>query len=188
MTVLRVVRHHPDGGGTGHADSEVTACSTPRLGSDHGRHRRSDEPGTPAKLRTPAAPAHYVRRPRLLEFVDEVTRAPLTVVVAPRGKTSLLTGWVAERTEPCAWLSLDPGDRDAVRFWVGVISALETFRPGCGSRACKHLLDAGPSSTRLRNSSTISNRTAPKPVRMPNVPSSSTISIASTRAWRQWRR
>jgi LuxR family maltose regulon positive regulatory protein len=90
-----------------------------------------------AKLRTPALPPHYVRRSRLIEFVDEVARAPLTVVVAPAGagKTSLLTGWIAERTEPCAWLALDQSDCDAAAFWVGVICALETFCAGCGDGA-----------------------------------------------------
>ena len=116
-------------------------------GDRHGRPQCADgQPGDPRETTEAGGPgALRTRRPRLLEFVDEVTRAPLTVVVAPvgAGKTSLLAGWIAERTEPCAWLSLDRSDRDPVLFWVGVISALENFRAGCGSRARKQLLEGG---------------------------------------------
>jgi LuxR family maltose regulon positive regulatory protein len=92
---------------------------------------------TRAKIGLPASPAHYVRRPRLLELLDEMVHAPLTLVVAPAGtgKTSLMSGWVAESELRAVWLSLDDSDRDAAQFWSDVIAALETIRPGCGQQA-----------------------------------------------------
>ena len=90
-----------------------------------------------AKLRPPAPVAHYVRRARLLDRLDEAVAAPLTLVVAPAGagKTSLVAAWATEAAPPTAWLSLDDRDRDAAQVWRGVISALETVAPGCGERA-----------------------------------------------------
>ena len=90
-----------------------------------------------AKLRAPAKPEHYIRRSRLHDLLDEVTRAPVTLVVAPAGagKTSLLSGWVAEQTAPACWLTLDAMDRDPARLWTGIIEALETIAPGCGGHA-----------------------------------------------------
>ena len=90
-----------------------------------------------AKLRRPVMGEHYVRRSRLLELCDEVTRAPLTLVVAPAGtgKTSLVSGWAADSSTPTAWLSLDELDRDGVPFWSQVITALEALAPECGDRA-----------------------------------------------------
>jgi ATP/maltotriose-dependent transcriptional regulator MalT len=89
------------------------------------------------KLRRPLTGEHYVRRPRLLDLVDEIVRAPLALVVAPAGsgKTSLLAGWTAETSTPTAWLSLDETDRDGIQLWSGVIAALETVAPGCGDQA-----------------------------------------------------
>ena len=99
-----------------------------------------------AKLRVPLQPPHYVRRPRLLSFLDELVQSPLTVVSAPAGagKTSLLAGWIAERDAPSAWLSLDDADRDPVPFWIDVIAAIETLQPGCGGRAMRRLRDRKP--------------------------------------------
>jgi LuxR family maltose regulon positive regulatory protein len=96
-----------------------------------------------AKQRVPARPAHYLRRARLLTFLDELVQSPLTVVCAPAGagKTALLAGWLAERDAPSAWLALDDADRDPARFWIDVIAAIETLRPGCGRRAVARLRD-----------------------------------------------
>jgi LuxR family maltose regulon positive regulatory protein len=80
---------------------------------------------------------HSVRRRRLLQLVEHVLVAPLTLVIAPAGtgKTSLVAGWTADATIDTAWLSPDELDRDVVQFWSGVIAALETLVPGCGDRA-----------------------------------------------------
>jgi LuxR family transcriptional regulator, maltose regulon positive regulatory protein len=97
----------------------------------------SGSPLLRAKLRAPAKPPHYVRRPRLLERIGEAVSVPLTVIAAPAGagKTSLLAGWAAESGVPVAWYSLDETDGDAAQLWPGVIAALDALSPGCGQRA-----------------------------------------------------
>jgi LuxR family maltose regulon positive regulatory protein len=83
-------------------------------------------------LRAPALPEHFVQRQRLHALLDDLARAPLTMVVAPAGagKTMLLAGWMAETDARGAWLSLDDIDRDPAQLWLGVMSALDTFVPG----------------------------------------------------------
>jgi len=97
------------------------------------------------KLRPPVVGPHYVRRPRLLELLDDMVTAPLTVVVAPAGagKTSLLAGWASESSLASAWLSLDGADRDGVQLWSGVMAALDQLAPGSGDRATARLRRRG---------------------------------------------
>src|SRR3954470_2348722 len=78
------------------------------------------------RLRVPRGPAHFVRRQRLDDLLDDLVTAPLTLVVAPAGagKTQLLAGWIAESRANHAWLSLDEGDWDGVQLWSGIIAAL----------------------------------------------------------------
>jgi len=98
-----------------------------------------------SKLRPAANPAYLVERPRLQALLDESTRAPLTLVVAPAGsgKTSLLRSWVAAASSPTAWLSLDAHDRDPVQLWRGVFAALEGIAPGCAADGADRLRRPG---------------------------------------------
>lgn len=72
-----------------------------------------------------ALPPHYLRRPRLFEFVDRALAAPLVVVTAAAGtgKTSLLAGWALQGEHPTAWVTV-PGDEDASRVMRAVVSAI----------------------------------------------------------------
>jgi LuxR family transcriptional regulator, maltose regulon positive regulatory protein len=101
------------------------------------RRERPASPMLRAKLRPPVVPEHHVRRLRLLQLVDDAVEAPVTLVVGPAGvgKTVLLSSWLAESTLATAWLSLDEPDRDARQLWSGLITALDTVRPGCGDAA-----------------------------------------------------
>jgi LuxR family maltose regulon positive regulatory protein len=87
------------------------------------------------------APAHaLLLRHRLFALLDEGTRRPLTLVSAPAGfgKTSLLESWVQSRlldSYHVAWVSLDEGDNDVVRFWMYVLTAFETCEPGVSQAA-----------------------------------------------------
>src|SRR5205085_343843 len=66
---------------------------------------------------------------------DEPRRLTLVSAPAGWGKTTLLAEWAADSREqrPFAWLTLDRGDNDAVRFWGYAIEALRTLEPSIGS-------------------------------------------------------
>jgi len=84
------------------------------------------------KLHIPRPRAGLVARPRLVERLDEGMARELVLVCTPAGfgKTTLLADWVRGGQRPVAWLSLDEGDNDPVRFWRHVAAALDTVRPG----------------------------------------------------------
>ncbi|MGN6171040.1 MAG: LuxR C-terminal-related transcriptional regulator [Solirubrobacteraceae bacterium] len=61
------------------------------------------------------------------------------------GKTSLLSEWHADKRETrrFAWISLDAADNDLVRFWDGVLAALQTLAPHIGGSAQASLHSPG---------------------------------------------
>src|SRR5258708_28092556 len=98
------------------------------------------------KLQPPAARRGTVVRQALLDRLAEEMSARLVVVVAPAGwgKTSLLRDLCAAREAGhSAWLSVDKGDNDPVRFWAHVIAALGTVSPGIGATALEVLTAPG---------------------------------------------
>jgi LuxR family maltose regulon positive regulatory protein len=59
-------------------------------------------------------------------------------VCAPAGygKTTLLSQWIADAaTVDAAWVTLDAGDADPVRFWTYLVSALSEIAPLAGRRS-----------------------------------------------------
>ena len=80
------------------------------------------------KLVAPMPRWRPVPRPRLLRLLEAGTRGPLTVLAAPpgAGKTILLASWMmaGRPPGPVAWLTVDHGDDDPVRFWAHVLAAL----------------------------------------------------------------
>jgi hypothetical protein len=88
------------------------------------------------KLHLPRPHPGFLARPRLLERLDESTARELTLVCVPAGfgKTTLLADWARTGQTPVAWLSLDEGDNDPVRFWRYVAGALDQVRAGIGQR------------------------------------------------------
>jgi LuxR family transcriptional regulator, maltose regulon positive regulatory protein len=80
------------------------------------------------KLTPPQPPIQMVSRSRLFASLDAGTEQLLTLLSAPAGagKTTLLAAWSSSSRPPgpVAWLSLDPGDNDPVRFWSYVLEAL----------------------------------------------------------------
>ncbi len=90
------------------------------------------------KISIPPARSNIVPRPRLTERMNAAIQGPLTLVVAPAGwgKTTLLHAWHADASRmnwPLAWVSLDAGDNDPIRFWTYVITALTLVHPGVGT-------------------------------------------------------
>src|SRR5205085_10848392 len=91
------------------------------------------------KLALPRPRPLLVPREPLLARLDEGLQHKLTLVSAPAGfgKTTLVSEWIAARSErhealAVAWVSLDAGDNDPVRFWRYVITACQTFDSSVG--------------------------------------------------------
>ena len=88
-----------------------------------------------AKLEAPV-PRQRVSRRQLVELCAGPRPRKLTLIRAPAGwgKSTLLADWhVLEReTRPFAWVALDGGDNDPVRFWTYLIHALRTLDPRAG--------------------------------------------------------
>ena len=88
------------------------------------------------KLHRPGPRPGLVPRPRLAGQLEAGLDQGMVLVCAPAGygKTVLLADWALAGQRPVAWLSLDPGDNDPVRFWRHAVAALDRVRPGIGAR------------------------------------------------------
>src|SRR5262245_58110841 len=84
------------------------------------------------KLAPPHLPASLILRERVHRRVRDALQRPLVVVSAPAGfgKTTVLAQWLGASARPAAWVSLDEGDNDPVRFWTCVLAALDRLVPG----------------------------------------------------------
>ena len=95
------------------------------------------------KLSLPRLPAALIVRERLLTRLDAgLKNCRLTLLSAPAGsgKTTLARQWIARHSDyrkisSVAWLSLDDGDNDAMRFWNYVIAACQVFDNDAGLAA-----------------------------------------------------
>ncbi|MGB3701647.1 MAG: hypothetical protein WA997_10285, partial [Anaerolineales bacterium] len=82
------------------------------------------------KLYIPPTRPELVPRPRLIERLKEGLHRKLTLISAPAGfgKTTLVTEWLdsmqLDAKNKVAWLSLDEGENDPVRFLTYFITAL----------------------------------------------------------------
>lgn len=103
------------------------------------------------KISLPRLPTALVPRERLLARLDAGLEGKLTLLCAPAGfgKTTLASQWIAalsdqEQRHPAAWISLDSGDNDPVRFWSYVIAACQTMYSGIGQTALAVLYQEEP--------------------------------------------
>jgi LuxR family maltose regulon positive regulatory protein len=89
------------------------------------------------KLYIPTLRSDLVPRPHLYNRLNEGSNRKLILVSAPAGfgKSTLVSGWLAERGFQAAWLSLDQGDNDPVRFWTYLIAAIQTIHQEIGGDA-----------------------------------------------------
>jgi LuxR family maltose regulon positive regulatory protein len=89
------------------------------------------------KLYIPQLRADLVPRPHLYDRLDEGLSRKLILISAPTGfgKSTLVISWLSERDLPVAWLSLDQGDNDPVRFWTYLIAAIQTIHQEIGAEA-----------------------------------------------------
>jgi LuxR family transcriptional regulator, maltose regulon positive regulatory protein len=92
-----------------------------------------------SKLQPPALPRESVPRPHLLDELWAGRSSALTLVCAPAGygKTTLLSQWIEADADSTrfAWVTLDEGDADPIRFWTYVVSALSTVTVSAGRRS-----------------------------------------------------
>jgi LuxR family transcriptional regulator, maltose regulon positive regulatory protein len=105
----------------------------------------SSTPLAEAKLSPPRVKIDAVPRPRILDVLQHGDEAALTLVAAPPGygKTTAVRAWCERQRSPAAWVTLDPGDNDAVRFWTYVATAVDRVRNGLGRQALQRLAVAG---------------------------------------------
>ena len=91
------------------------------------------------KLYTPPTRADGVSRARLTNKLNSCLGQPGCFVLlsgpAGFGKTTLLSEFVIDLNHPVAWVSLDEGDDDPIRFWSYVISACQSVHSGVGESA-----------------------------------------------------
>ena len=103
-----------------------------------------------SKLRPPAGrPGAVVRQPLLSRLSEDLsTRLVLISAPAGWGKTCLLRDWrLADTASRTAWVSVDPGDNDPVRFWAHVIASVAGASQGFGAAVLPVLTAPGASST-----------------------------------------
>ncbi|MEA3338209.1 MAG: helix-turn-helix transcriptional regulator, partial [Chloroflexota bacterium] len=86
------------------------------------------------KLYIPQIRPDLVSRSLLVERLNVGLGGNLTLVSAPAGfgKTTLLSQWAEKQDRSVAWVSLDRGDNDPIRFWTYVIAAMQRVRPNLG--------------------------------------------------------
>src|SRR5260370_14420341 len=96
------------------------------------------------RLRPPRLPAQLVERAHLLELLDGGRQQKLTLLHAPAGfgKTTLVNRWLARRQAQAptfvAWLSLEGGDNDPLRFWSALLAACQLSDQRIGQTALAH--------------------------------------------------
>jgi LuxR family maltose regulon positive regulatory protein len=105
------------------------------------------------KLYIPQPRAKIVLRPRLIERLNQslATGCKLTLLSASAGfgKTTLVSEWIATCERPAAWLSLDEGDSDPVRFISYLVAALQTINAVIGEGLMIALQSHQPPSTEV---------------------------------------
>ena len=84
------------------------------------------------KFYVPPIRSIQIARPRLTDLINGGLDQALILVSAPAGygKTTLVSSWLKETKIPSAWLSLDGGDNDPIRFLQYLLTALLPIAPG----------------------------------------------------------
>ncbi|HET8843149.1 MAG TPA: transcriptional regulator, partial [Ktedonobacteraceae bacterium] len=98
------------------------------------------------KLRIPQTGSTLIRRERLLHKLDAGLECQIILLSAPAGfgKTTLVAQWITHRDETLllptpAWISLDAGDNDPIRFWRYIITACSIWGKDLGKAALARL-------------------------------------------------
>jgi len=139
-----------------------------------GRKTHMTAPLLSTKLQVPPPRRNLVARPRLIELLDraagEAMHSKLTVLSAPAGfgKTTVLSEWVQSvqargaPTVETAWISLDEGDNDPVRF-AGYLSAALASAGEQKSDASLDVFERGAALLQESNLARLTNEIAARP-------------------------
>jgi LuxR family transcriptional regulator, maltose regulon positive regulatory protein len=93
------------------------------------------------KLHIPPVGNNVVHRSELFEKLNTGLSRKLILVSAPAGfgKTMLLSDWINQNKIPTAWISIDNGDNDPVKFLNYIISGIQGVSKEFGQRTLKLL-------------------------------------------------
>ena len=107
------------------------------------------------KLFIPEPRPGLVARPRLIARLNDALTSGLTLVSAPAGfgKTTVLSQWLGQSRDVArtAWVSLDEGDNDLIRFWDYLLAAVQQLVPGAGEATRSMLRSAEPTNDIVLN-------------------------------------
>ncbi|MGQ9547884.1 MAG: tetratricopeptide repeat protein [Roseiflexus sp.] len=98
------------------------------------------------KLVVPTSAQPLIERPNVVAQLDRAIRNKRIVALAAPagwGKTTALAQWVAQRTMPAAWYTLDSADRDPHVFLDYLLHSVAGFVPGASGIAAR-LSEATP--------------------------------------------
>ena len=89
------------------------------------------------KFFVPPIRSSHIIRSRLSNLIDCGLDRALILVSAPAGygKSTLVSSWLKEKQIPSAWLSLDDGDNDPIRFLQYLIATLSPLVSGIEAEA-----------------------------------------------------
>src|SRR6266702_1335394 len=98
------------------------------------------------KLYLPRLRPNVVSRPHLIERLSVGLHCKLTLISAPAGfgKTTLVSEWIKGSRRAAAWLSLDEGDNDPIRFLTYLVGALQTITPSVSEGILRALQSSQP--------------------------------------------
>jgi LuxR family maltose regulon positive regulatory protein len=136
-------------------DSQATSLPSGTVAVDHRPPDALSLPGHDlvwTKLWPQAPREGLIPRAGLQSLLRAGLQGKLCLLDAPAGsgKTTLLVQWHATAgADRVAWVSLDEGDNDPIRFWVYVVEALRTVEPGVGATALEALQRTSVDLTRV---------------------------------------
>lgn len=98
------------------------------------------------KLYIPRGRQELVPRPRLVARLNQGLLTPVILISGPAGfgKTTLLAEWIRQGEWTPAWISLDEGDNDLMRFLSYLVTALNNVEPGVYQTALEMLQSPQP--------------------------------------------
>lgn len=106
--------------------------------------RETALPLAEAKLMLPRLRPELVARPRVQEALDrDDVRVALVAAPPGYGKTVAARTWYERCPGSVAWVTLDAGDNDPVRFWTYAATAVDRIRGGLGRAALQRLRRVG---------------------------------------------